>query len=170
MVKTYDGEAGTNEAHRDTFLFKTIEASQELLSASNRHKTARSRIRQTLRGVIVCWYDHVRRPSGDLTHHHSVAALGVRSSSNASAGCTYDHVIPVSLIVDEVLEREWGKASDIRAFLDRYYQTCWITIEEDAVLNSRGLRQAMPSGWSWQEGQIWSRYAVAGIEIAGEHP
>lgn len=140
MVKPYDGEAGTRFTDRDTYIFKVLEASKELLTASKFHKSARSRIRQALRHIIVYWYDHADRHSGDPSHFHSTSARIRRQSGSSSSGCTYDHVVPLSLVVDQLLERDWSEASQIRAFLNAFYRTCWITVEEDALLNSRGLR------------------------------
>ena len=39
----------------------------------------------------------------------------------------------------------------------------FLTKEEDAKLNSMFLRSDMPSGWSWESGDIFIRYKIADI-------
>lgn len=168
MALEYDGPAGTEQEERDAYIFAVVQASKVLLRASKGHKTARSRLNHTLRPVIVCWYDHANRHSHCPTHAHSDAARKCRIHAKGKiAGTTYEHVIPMKLIAGELLDREWVSPAEIRLFLDRFYKTCRITIEENRTLNGQ-LRQTMPDGWSWETGDIWARYLDADIGVPAE--
>lgn len=168
MAREYDGPAGTKQEERDAYIFAVIQASRGLLKSSEEHKTTRSRLRQTIRMVLFYWYDLAEKRMSDPRHSYSEDARSSLASDISDVICTYDHVIPVNLLVDQLLSREFAVAADVRGFLDQFYRTCWITSDEDARLNSKKFRQKMPDGWSWEAGDVWARYAAAEIVVALE--
>ena len=168
MAREYDGPAGTKQEERDAYIFAVIQASKSLLGSSKGHKTTRSRLRQTIRMVLFYWYDLAEKRMSDPRHSYSVNARSSLASEISDVICTYDHVVPVNLLVDQLLSREFAVAADVRGFLDQFYRTCWITSEEDELLNSKKFRQKMPDGWGWETGDIWARYDTAGIGVALE--
>jgi len=80
----------------------------------------------------------------------------------------WDHVIPTSYVVAQILEMLSSKnTDDLEILLELYAKAGQrgISKEEDAMLNSHGLRDAMPNGWSWRNknADIFARYRATKV-------
>lgn len=83
---------------------------------------------------------------------------GAKSKRN---GFTYEHVVPVNLIVDEILAigDDLTRVKDVLTATDR---VVILTSEEDRLL-SGPLRSKMPQKWSSSSSDIFARYRSAGL-------
>ena len=81
----------------------------------------------------------------------------------------WDHVIPTSFVVSEIIcMLNAKKMDDLELILDLYFRAGQrgITKNEDARLNSLGLRDTMPPNWNWRavEPDVFARYRAAKID------
>jgi hypothetical protein len=74
----------------------------------------------------------------------------------------YDHAIPFNYLLKILLSDENLTIESLRLILNKHCVCCIITIEENRILNSFGLKDKMPKGWD--ENECLARYRVAGIE------
>ena len=80
----------------------------------------------------------------------------------------WDHVIPTSYVVSEIMAMlKLGCLNDLEKLLRLYSEAGQksITKAEDAKLTQKGLRNKMPTGWNWrnQDANPFARYVEAGI-------
>jgi len=83
----------------------------------------------------------------------------------------WDHVIPTSYVVSEIMCMVKARAiNNLERLLDMYAKAGQrgITKEEDARLNASGLRNAMPPGWNWRDvdADLFARYRIAKINLS----
>lgn len=83
----------------------------------------------------------------------------------------WDHVIPTSYVVSEIMCMVEARAiNDLEHLLDKYAEAGQrgITKEEDARLNASGLRNTMPPGWNWRDvdSDLFARYRIAKIDLS----
>jgi hypothetical protein len=78
--------------------------------------------------------------------------------------CTVEHVIPQMTIVNFLMDMESLTTDSVTDILNRYFSVMLVTHEEHARLNASGFRFTMPPAWDGLD--IFSRYAVVGIEVA----
>lgn len=74
-------------------------------------------------------------------------------------GLRFEHLIPRGILAEELLE---AVPDDLAAFLDRHFVAAVITTQDDAQLNSAGVRTRMPGDWSLGD-DPWLRYKAAGF-------
>lgn len=90
--------------------------------------------------------------------------LEARQAKDTAVRLMVDHAIPLRVLVQLLSAAAKGEPpsrENIRAHLRRWYRLGVITAAEDARLNQRGLRSAMPASWDGKD--LYARYAEAGI-------
>ena len=79
-----------------------------------------------------------------------------------------EHPIPVTVMIEHICEiaksKQGVSEEQCRNIIDRYAKIALISAEEDARIRNKGLNNAMPQGWSWEQGDIFARYKELGIE------
>lgn len=80
-----------------------------------------------------------------------------------------EHVVPRLVLCNRCLEMFAAGATteDVADFLSRHLRVVLISKEERALLDSSAglnLRQRMPEGWDFSEGDAFARLRLAGIE------
>jgi hypothetical protein len=96
----------------------------------------------------------------DGRHH------GYRVSKLVTAATpfTFDHVVPVDVVVEHLLTAPLQPPLLLHVELASTLRVTQITKVEEGFLNASGLKQEMPAGWSW--GDPWdARYKHVGIEL-----
>jgi hypothetical protein len=92
----------------------------------------------------------------------------MREEKNRACRLMVDHAVPLGVIVallQEQFDENLAMTADwLEERLIQLYRLGVITSEEDARLNSLGLRSAMPRGWDGAD--LQARYKIAGI-VAG---
>ena len=77
-----------------------------------------------------------------------------------------DHAVPISVLVGALFAGDIELTREgIGAHLTRWYRLGLLCHDEDARLNVKGLRSAMPAGWDGEN--LFARYEAAGIEAGG---
>jgi hypothetical protein len=92
--------------------------------------------------------------------HWSKAAWEIRGQQNM---LVHEHIIPKSIVIQRLLELPTATTSSVNQLLESYCKGAVITRNEDARLNSHGLRSKMPT--DWDEKDVWDRYKNAGIVL-----
>lgn len=139
------------------YITAILRASQRMIAGAG--PKAVSAVTSILREAIFCFWETRDRHMDDATRPRSVEASGAERPD-----VTYDHVIPIGVVVAKLLELQPDPAS-VQAFLREYVRTCWITREENTRLEGAGLRQSMPEGWAWGADPL-ERYRKVGIAVA----
>ena len=80
--------------------------------------------------------------------------------------CDVEHVVPVMLIVNMLMDMNPISAEKVESILKKYWHVLLITKEEHQKLNSSGLRSTMPKDWDKEN--IWARYEAIGIKKANQ--
>jgi len=92
--------------------------------------------------------------------HWSEAAWAIQGQQNM---LVHEHIIPKSIVIQRLLRLPTATTSSVNQLLTSYCKGAVITRDEDARLNSHGLRSKMPTGWD--EKDAWARYKHAGIVL-----
>lgn len=92
-----------------------------------------------------------------------------RAAKDRGVRLIVDHAVPVTVMSAMMFDPEPGEevertAEGIHAHLTRWYRLGLLTPDEDARLNSAGLRSAMPRGWDRRS--VFARYEAVGIAAA----
>jgi hypothetical protein len=108
--------------------------------------------------------DAVLRHARDAPDEYRAA----REAKDSGCRLMVDHSVPLGMIVAH-LQRQFDAAPNrnadwVEQELVRLYHLGVITSEEDARLNSLGLRSAMPRDWDGVD--VEARYKAAGISAA----
>jgi len=92
----------------------------------------------------------------------------MRDEKNPACRLMVDHAVPLGVIVAHLQEQFDANPAITAHWLEerliQLYHLGVITSEEDARLNSLGLRSAMPRGWDGAD--LQARYKTAGIVAA----
>ena len=78
---------------------------------------------------------------------------------NGKPALMWEHTTPNSVLCDQLLD--CSNEQEIRAALKNYSGVCWITREEDDILNSAGYLTKRPGGWK-------SCYSQVGISVVSK--
>jgi hypothetical protein len=92
--------------------------------------------------------------------HWSEAAWEIQGQQNM---LVHEHIIPKSIVIQRLLALSTATTDSVNQLLTSYCKGAVITRDEDARLNSHGLRSKMPTGWD--EKDVWARYTYAGIVL-----
>lgn len=98
--------------------------------------------------------------------HWSEAASELRNHPDRRRLLVHEHVIPKSIVIQLLLLLPAPTGDSVYQLLAANCIGAVITREEDARLNSLGLRSRMPT--EWDENDAWARYKHAGIVIRTE--
>lgn len=85
------------------------------------------------------------------------------AAASTSAKTVEDHIVPVGIIHDWILEENPNEAMILRT-VETHLAVAVITKEEDNRLNNAGLRQKMPENWAWGD-DILARYTKCDIVL-----
>ncbi|WP_308516158.1 hypothetical protein [Sphingomonas flavescens] len=101
----------------------------------------------------------------DLATRDGSSYAEQRQAKSTAVRLMVDHAVPLRVIVGLMFEETFEPRSEaISAHLRRWYRLGVITSDEDARLNSHGLRSAMPTSWNGHD--VYARYAAAGVVAA----
>ena len=78
----------------------------------------------------------------------------------------HDHMIPHAFVLNKLLSLKEPSHKALAKVINKYYQICVITKEEDQILNRQGLRSKMPESWNEIPGDRDARYKIAGIRLS----
>jgi len=96
--------------------------------------------------------------------HWSEAAWNIRARLKERPNpLVHEHVIPKGIVIERLLKLPNKTADSVNELMVKYCKGAVITKDEDARLNSLGLRSKMPTGWD--EKDVWARYRYAGIVL-----
>jgi hypothetical protein len=77
-----------------------------------------------------------------------------------------DHSVPVVVLREHILEnRSLWEPQSLEAFLESWYRRGVLTKDQDRQLDEAGLRQRMPSGWTFGN-DPFARYTKVGLTHA----
>ena len=116
---------------------------------------------KVLREALFFHWEGPRLPAGGKRSahlKHSPAARAQRSAGE-HGGLVYEHVLPVSHVVHELLSDVPQDVVALRAVLEAVPQAVIITKAEDAALDAAGVRHTVPD-----DGDPWSRYRAAHLD------
>lgn len=92
--------------------------------------------------------------------YRSKAATGL---STGESKLVYDHAVPFVYLQRRLLSLGTVTLDSIRATLEQFNTTVWITKKEDKLLNSAGLNRKMPDSWDGEA--PLARYKAVGIPL-----
>lgn len=80
------------------------------------------------------------------------------------------HAVPVKVIADILVDQfTYNRNNFTKEFithvLERLLWVVFITKEEQAKLNSNGLRQQMPKNWDWEKDSPYIRFEINNIQV-----
>lgn len=84
-----------------------------------------------------------------------------RAAKKAKDKCQVEHVVPLKVIVDLLLELKNPTKHKVGSLLKKYYRVKLVTKEEHQRLSALGLRSKMPE--NWDRSDPCARYKVANI-------
>lgn len=140
-----------------------------VLRAHEQHEAAgggRPAVR-ALRETLFFVWEQPRLPrGGKRSRHlpHSPAARTWRSAGRED-GLVYEHVMPISLVIRQLLASVPADVAALRAVLDTATDRVIVTKAEDDALNTQGMRNAVPL-----TGDPWSRYERIGLRRSDFRP
>ena len=113
-------------------------------------------------GIVVL--DAIKYDFRYLPHSANAAAVFAQYPKELGKRLTHEHIIPIRLIAEKVLNCESDDRAAIREVFSIHCHAALITKEEDRKLNRAKLRSAMPCDWS-SGGDMLARYSSVGIEL-----
>ena len=84
-------------------------------------------------------------------------------ASSTNGKTQVEHVVPLRVIVDMLLEIKKPTKKKVKTVLADMYRVCLVTTEEHKRLSDEGLRSKMPEDWDGKD--PFARYKVVGIEV-----
>lgn len=91
----------------------------------------------------------------------------VEATGKSLTECDVEHVVPVMLIVNMLMDMNPLSKEKVESTLKKYWHVLLITKEEHQKLNSSGLRSTMPENWDGKN--VWARYEAIGIKRANQN-
>jgi len=79
----------------------------------------------------------------------------------------HEHVVPKSIFINSMFKNHDVADDDLKKHFSEKMIACIVTVEEDNLLNKKGLRTSMPDGNTnfFEISDIWERYKACGIEV-----
>jgi len=84
-------------------------------------------------------------------------------ASSTNGKTQVEHVVPLKVIVDMLLEIKKPTKKKVKTVLADMYRVCLVTTEEHKRLSDAGLRSKMPKDWDRKD--PFARYKIVGIEV-----
>lgn len=159
--RTGAGPGGARRPGRDDETDLKLVLSVVRAIARYQREGGRSSGLKVLREAIFFHWEGPRLPTGGKyapSLPHSAAARA-RRDSGVPGGLVYEHAVPLSIVLAELLADLPTSTAALSARLDAHPERVVVTTGEDQLLTAQGLRAAMPD-----RDNVWSRYQAVGID------
>jgi hypothetical protein len=150
-------QTAPNQDHDDLQLIWNILRSYD----EHRRAVTSPRPVRIIREVLFFVWEAPRLPKGGKRSRylpHSPAARAQRLTGDDS-GLVYEHVMPISLVIKDLLVDPPGETASLRNRLDATSDRVIILKREDRALDLAGWRNALPDPEN-----PWSRYRAIGLD------
>ncbi len=97
---------------------------------------------------------------------HAATRDAIADSASGGAGLRHEHVVPRIVLADQIITLDLQE-NDIFVLLTRFCVAAIVTVAEDRRLRPKN---AMPSGWSWNGGDPYARYAYSNLDTVLRRP
>ena len=120
---------------------------------------------QRLRCFVNDVFEYLERTEGFHYGLSKKVLILLNNGEISTENVILDHAVP-SIIINATLKRTTFKTNkELFDFLKKHYFICFITKDEDKILNQKKYKQRMPDEWNSDFGNWDARYKKAGIKI-----
>lgn len=121
---------------------------------------------QRLRCFVNDVFEYLERTEGFHYGLSEKVLILLKNGEISTENVILDHAVP-SVIINKALKlRSFNTNCELKDFLRNHYSICFITKDENKILNKKKYKQRMPDGWNIDFDNWDARYKKAGIKIA----
>jgi hypothetical protein len=109
---------------------------------------------------------YIRYAVGQFADEEGIRRRSLKAVGKARGEVVHDHIIPHSFILEKLLNLKKVSHNSLSGIIEKYYRIGIITKGENARLSKMGLNSKMPNDWDQNNGDVYARYARAGIKLS----
>jgi hypothetical protein len=124
-------------------------------------------IREAIHTICWTWTQHEGKYAG--CPNFSPEAAKIPEAEWCGKNVIHEHIVPKTIIINYLMNTRKLSKAKIREYFDTHLIGVIVTKEEDLRLNSLGLRQKMPAGFTDENHELFAdpfaRHKTANIQL-----